>query len=545
MSGMKRFPDSSAGPRGGSRAALFDGIEEGGIRASSSSYSDEIAEQDNERAVDGLQDRVNVLKRLTTDIHEEVHQHNRLLDMMGDGMDATRGMLAGTADRFSKVARQAQNALVVESSQVRMSRPVLLPQSASSTSDRKLMQRMMDLVAHRGSLAPNGGRRYGGSMRCTGAGGWLHIFLVSKARMQTSQLRCLHEKAAAAPADAAPPPQSPPPSTRCRAAWPGGCRTYRPAIGYSAQREEIAVLQALQRRPPREAMAAVVDAPPFQEAPACSICSCTWTTFRRRHHCRNCGKSVCADHSAQSKPIARYGLNFNVRVCDTCDNIMDKPTLPMSSSAMDNTPMPVRDGSETASSSARHGSSTGAEFHREEAQAYQPVVECTCHMPLCICEPPDPPSAPASETTPAPPSSRRVHSSPGSTYIKREVGSGSSSGKASRSSLFPRSTEVILTTTTSCYEPTPEGLREAVKAGDVAAVRELLGKGLTADYQDKQGMTLAHLAAMFNHTEVVMLLMENGACMTKVNSQGETPIDCAPATLGLRMRQKMASISAQ
>eukprot|EP00850_Spirogloea_muscicola_P010298 SM000060S19630 [mRNA] locus=s60:280298:285356:+ [translate_table: standard] len=279
MSGMKRFPDSSAGPRGGSRAALFDGIEEGGIRASSSSYSDEIAEQDNERAVDGLQDRVNVLKRLTTDIHEEVHQHNRLLDMMGDGMDATRGMLAGTADRFSK-------------------------------------------------------------------------------------------------------------------------------------------------------------------------------------------------------PIPRYGLNFNVRVCDTCYESMNKPTLPTSSSAMDNTPVPVRDGSERASSSARQGSSTGADYHREEAQACQPVVDCTCHMPLCICEPPD-------------------------------------------------------------------GLREAVKAGDVAAVRELLGKGLTADYQDKQGMTLAHLAAMFNHTEVVMLLMENGACMTKVNSQGETPIDCAPATLGLRMRQKMASISAQ
>eukprot|EP00850_Spirogloea_muscicola_P001507 SM000005S17304 [mRNA] locus=s5:1351050:1356072:+ [translate_table: standard] len=258
MSGMKRFPDSSAGPRGGSRAALFDGIEEGGIRASSSSYSDEIAEQDNERAVDGLQDRVNVLKRLTTDIHEEVHQHNRLLDMMGNGMDATRGMLAGTADRFSK-----------------------------------------------------------------------------------------------------------------------------------------------------------------------------------------------------------------------------------------------------------------------------------------------PPSAPASGPTPALPSSRRVHSSPGNTQIKREVGSEYSNGKATVSSLFPRSTEITHTTTTSSYEPTPEGLREAVKAGDVAAVRELLGKGLTADYQDKQGMTLAHLAAMFNHTEVVMLLMENGACMTKVNSQGETPIDCAPATLGLRMRQKMASILAQ
>lgn len=46
-----------------SRAALFDGIEEGGIRATSYS-SHEIDEHDNERAVEGLQDRVNILKRV-------------------------------------------------------------------------------------------------------------------------------------------------------------------------------------------------------------------------------------------------------------------------------------------------------------------------------------------------------------------------------------------------------------------------------------------------------------------------------------------------
>lgn len=38
-----------------SKVALFDGIEEGGIRASSS-YSHEIDEHDNERALEGLQD---------------------------------------------------------------------------------------------------------------------------------------------------------------------------------------------------------------------------------------------------------------------------------------------------------------------------------------------------------------------------------------------------------------------------------------------------------------------------------------------------------
>ncbi|XP_008801300.1 bet1-like SNARE 1-1 [Phoenix dactylifera] len=82
------------------RAALFDGIEEGGIRAYS---SHEIDELDNDRAIDGLQDRVNILKRLTGDIHEEAETHNRLLDRMGRNMDASRGVLSGTVDRFKMV----------------------------------------------------------------------------------------------------------------------------------------------------------------------------------------------------------------------------------------------------------------------------------------------------------------------------------------------------------------------------------------------------------------------------------------------------------
>ncbi|KAH9729467.1 Bet1-like SNARE 1-1 [Citrus sinensis] len=85
-----------------SKVALFDGIEEGGIRASSS-YSHEIDEHDNERALEGLQDRVNLLKRLSGDINEEVDTHNRMLERMGNDMDASRGVLSGTMDKFKMV----------------------------------------------------------------------------------------------------------------------------------------------------------------------------------------------------------------------------------------------------------------------------------------------------------------------------------------------------------------------------------------------------------------------------------------------------------
>ncbi|XP_068493182.1 bet1-like SNARE 1-1 isoform X3 [Phaseolus vulgaris] len=87
------------------RVALFDGIEKGGIKASSlySTSSHEIGELDNEQALDGLQDRVNLLKRLSGDINEEVDSHNRMLDRMANDMDSSRGILSGTMDKFKMV----------------------------------------------------------------------------------------------------------------------------------------------------------------------------------------------------------------------------------------------------------------------------------------------------------------------------------------------------------------------------------------------------------------------------------------------------------
>ncbi|KAF3638403.1 Bet1-like SNARE 1-1 [Capsicum annuum] len=105
----------NSGRERSNRVALFDGIEEGGIRASSSYGSHEIDEQENEKAMDGLQDRVNLLKRrylvpiargtwqLSGDIHEEVETHNRMLDRMGNDMDSSRGVLSGTMDKFKMV----------------------------------------------------------------------------------------------------------------------------------------------------------------------------------------------------------------------------------------------------------------------------------------------------------------------------------------------------------------------------------------------------------------------------------------------------------
>ncbi|XP_050239446.1 bet1-like SNARE 1-1 isoform X2 [Quercus robur] len=92
----------------GSRSSLFDGLEEGGLSVSSS-YSHETNDHDNERAVESLQDRVLLLKRVTGDIHEEVESHNRLLDRMGNDMDSSRGVMSGTMDRFKMVFEKKSN----------------------------------------------------------------------------------------------------------------------------------------------------------------------------------------------------------------------------------------------------------------------------------------------------------------------------------------------------------------------------------------------------------------------------------------------------
>ncbi|CAJ1940618.1 unnamed protein product [Sphenostylis stenocarpa] len=81
------------------------------------------------------------------------------------------------------------------------------------------------------------------------------------------------------------------------------------------------------------------------------------------------------------------------------------------------------------------------------------------------------------------------------------------------------------------YEVSGEGLREAIKNGDIAAVKKLLNEGVDANYKDKQGLSLIHLAAVFNQTKIVFTLMDSGANLEYKNAQGETPLDCAPATL--------------
>ncbi|RWR95795.1 vacuolar protein sorting-associated protein 27 [Cinnamomum micranthum f. kanehirae] len=283
----------------------------------------------------------------------------------------------------------------------------------------------------------------------------------------------------------------------------------------------------------------MAEPPPFQEADRCDVCNCSFSTFRRRHHCRCCGKTLCHEHSSYQMELPQFGIHSNVRVCYDCFN---------------NPPRSGRDGTQESSDSIAAAADKISRLNVNEDVDVQPqstttlpileVPECRCGMPLCICKAPTPEPTPLKMPSPVPstvqsnPRPKKVISTQHATYSSSKNMSSSNNkhsvffnlGQATNGSLDKPGTE---------YEVNGEGLREAIKNRDAVSVKRLLNQGVNANYCDKQGMSLLHLASLFNQTDIVFILMEHGARLDCKNAQGETPIDCAPAMLQYKMREKM------
>jgi len=58
---------------------------------------------------------------------------------------------------------------------------------------------------------------------------------------------------------------------------------------------------------------------PDQSATYCPLCKVTFIyPFRRKHHCRKCGRIFCDSCSKKNLPLPRLGYDRPVRVCNDC-----------------------------------------------------------------------------------------------------------------------------------------------------------------------------------------------------------------------------------
>ncbi|KAF4318204.1 hypothetical protein BBO99_00007362 [Phytophthora kernoviae] len=58
--------------------------------------------------------------------------------------------------------------------------------------------------------------------------------------------------------------------------------------------------------------------PRWKQARTCHVCATSFSMMKRRHHCRNCGQSVCSQHSTNRVSLPKFALSEPQRVCDQC-----------------------------------------------------------------------------------------------------------------------------------------------------------------------------------------------------------------------------------
>ncbi|XP_019197004.1 PREDICTED: hepatocyte growth factor-regulated tyrosine kinase substrate [Ipomoea nil] len=278
--------------------------------------------------------------------------------------------------------------------------------------------------------------------------------------------------------------------------------------------------------------------PPFQEASRCDVCKCSFSTFRRRHHCRCCGRTLCAEHSANQMALPQFDIHSPVRVCADCFN--DAPRFMGTDAAASSDE--VNNITDSISRLDVSGVPRTENDQNEKKQFPVPSKsECKCGMPLCICET-QVETVPVSLQGTATSSTVTVQTNPKPKKVNTAPPKSRGSASNNKQGTVFNLGQVTSTSsgpTSGDYELSGEGMREAIKNGDTAAAKQLLSQGVDANYRDKHGSSLLHLAAVFNQTEIAFALMESGASLNYKNPQGETALDCAPATLQYKMKQKM------
>jgi len=273
--------------------------------------------------------------------------------------------------------------------------------------------------------------------------------------------------------------------------------------------------------------------PQFESKNNCTKCNVQFGILKRKHHCRNCGKTYCNECSSKSLPIPQFGFVEPVRVCEICYELITSQVSPKAKGQPNNS---AQDGMTVDKREPKK--STTTETQKETFQSETKTKRCVCNMPLCIC-PPNPaenrvvaPSATSATSHPTSSSDTSGSISSGFTSVNK-----SSTQKTSSSSSVFTGFGSVSSVKYDLKGDLNEQCRDAIKSGDGPGVTQLLKAGASAQYVDRTGNTLVHLAAMFNRIDLVQLLVKHGADVNTKNPAGETAIDLAPPALQHKMRQ--------
>ena len=105
--------------------------------------------------------------------------------------------------------------------------------------------------------------------------------------------------------------------------WGVACKG-KPELAYVSEMYESLKHEGVKFPPIDKAdMAAAIleteTAPDWRHSDVCNRCRTAFTTFNRKHHCRNCGNTYCNDCSTSRLALPHLGVTEAVRVCDTCN----------------------------------------------------------------------------------------------------------------------------------------------------------------------------------------------------------------------------------
>jgi hypothetical protein len=63
---------------------------------------------------------------------------------------------------------------------------------------------------------------------------------------------------------------------------------------------------------------------PDAERKKCNRCEIQFNAIHRRHHCRNCGEVYCKPCCSIFKPLERFGIFTDVRICVECNELISE-----------------------------------------------------------------------------------------------------------------------------------------------------------------------------------------------------------------------------